>query len=245
MAFASVGERDEEPRVVTQATSDETWVVVAPPSEAVLVVVRGVSDALGPGLYSDATLLQPDAEAATSSSSNGTLVGALVGVLLAAALIIALLVVYAMRKRREALQMDFVPEPDEWELQPGDIRQESTIGSGAYGTVFRGELILRPEQHVQLATRRKRVPAAIKVLHPHLMVDDIRAFLDEANIMKQVSAPGHRNIVRLYGVVTQVFLLTVGFFFWFCDCFFCFCFLSFFFLKKKYIYIYISIRSGL
>ena len=33
--------------------------------------------------------------------------------------------------------------------------------------------------------------------------DDRRQFLDEANVMKVMSNPGHQNVIRLFGVHTQ------------------------------------------
>ena len=70
------------------------------------------------------------------------------------------------------------------------IRLGDFLGSGQFGTVYRGLLTVQD----------KETQVAVKTLHANPHIEDKVRFLQEAAIMGQFK---HPNVVKMYGVVTE------------------------------------------
>jgi proto-oncogene tyrosine-protein kinase Ret len=113
------------------------------------------------------------------------------------------------------LQMlDCLPqEADKWELQRSDFQLESNIGSGNWGTVFKGILKFTAcseavnRYKAQMMTEGKSINAvAIKeLIQKRCEVEsqeNIKAFLAEIELMKKVSEGNNSHVVKMVGCVT-------------------------------------------
>jgi hypothetical protein len=80
------------------------------------------------------------------------------------------------------------PPADEWEVPVSRVALNDELGTGQYGKVFKAVVT------GGLRDLGNRVVAAVKQSHSELVVDDIRAFFAESNVMKQFSAPHHPNV---------------------------------------------------
>ena len=127
----------------------------------------------------------------TSSSSSGSGAAAAATAIAVSLVLFCIVVVLAIlchrskMRRLEGYAASFVfPEKDDWHVQRNDIQLHKTIGSGAFGTVYSGYLTTEGGSKQLVAVKSCDSEDSL----------DLREFVQEANLMKKISKPGHKNV---------------------------------------------------
>lgn len=138
-----------------------------------------------------------DSTSPGSSSGGGSLlllVGAAAGLAVLLVAVVLAVVRYRQRKAKK-LPVTLPPADWKWEVDPTELSFQELIGTGNFGSVFRATarvLMDMPGPHL----------VAVKTcdtMQPNLQL----RVLKEADTMKLLSSPGHKNVLKLKGVVSQ------------------------------------------
>jgi serine/threonine protein kinase len=86
--------------------------------------------------------------------------------------------------------MFFLPGRDKWDIPRASIERIDLLSTGAYDNVFLARL--RDSQSLHNTV-------AVKVCHRDILDHDKRAFLLEAEYLKQFAADNHPNIIKIVG----------------------------------------------
>ena len=169
---------------------------------------------VGPSAWSDEAVnlvpTTPPIEISSSSDTGIILAAVLVPVL--AVVVVALVILLLVRyKRRPYDELKF-PAPDQWEVSAKRIVLISKIGEGAFGAVF--SAYLRPvtsSLDVEMTDQERDASplVAIKQLKGTTSLSEKIAFIEEAQALKKINTPGHRNVITLSGCVMQQYPLSI------------------------------------
>ena len=170
---------------------------------------------VGPSSWSDdAVNLLPTSPPVTipAASSDTGIILAAVLVPVLAVIIIALVIVLLMRHKRKPVDELKFPAPDQWEVSAKRIVLIAKIGEGAFGAVF--SAYLRPETSnlsVEMTDQERDASplVAIKQLKGTTSLSEKVTFIEEAQALKKINTPGHRNVIRLSGCVLQQYPLSI------------------------------------
>ncbi len=187
------------------AVTMQTSAVV--PGDVVLVRVK-VVNSLGSSGMSDAGSLTDGSAASggsggTSSSSSSTssqTIGVLVGSIVGGVFAILLAAVLMCRRRKSTSELNW--KPDSWEVAEEQlfVKQQKVVGRGAFGQVLLADMLVT-------TGKKPMVPVAIKrCTRP----ESLRDFEREMEVMKQLSATTHPNVLLLMGVCTRKNMMIVS-----------------------------------
>jgi hypothetical protein len=105
--------------------------------------------------------------------------------------------------------MEWHPPVDKWEVNWSNFKLEDKIGSGHYGSVFKGILdmtfntnMFKTYKEEMMKKGKSPYTIAVKTTKGGLETEDIEAFLSEIQTMKKVSEGNNPHIVRMLGCVT-------------------------------------------
>ena len=156
-----------------------------------LFTVRTISMYPGPPLWSDELEFEipdPNFLTATTLSIIALLILSIIGFAIASG-------TYYYKKHKHELiyasvNPDYIQyEPDDWEVDKINVIVGPQVGTGAFGMVFKGQLI----------TEKGLCNCAVKTLPPTSTAKQRMDFLREASIMKQFDT---FHVVKLMGVVS-------------------------------------------
>lgn len=177
----------------------------------------GISPSDPSATYEVVTPAAASAQSSTSSSSSTPLVAGIAG---GGALLILLLLVLLVLYRRQQRQLKTPFRPPkldkEWEYKRKNLVLGGKLGSGAFGTVLRGEATagIREYKNKTVVAVKMCNGASAAVTGSGVSQNDTggtvsesdrQAFLAEAELMKSISTYEchDRNVIRLLGVCTR------------------------------------------
>jgi hypothetical protein len=147
------------------------------------------STVAGTGPYSSPS--QPLTEPKESKSITNRpefYIPVLICLLLIAALLVMLLLRWRRNKGRNTDNVFVKPTPDEWEVDPVQIILGKRLGEGNFGVVYSASA------YSISADLPGPCVVAVKMISEQATVDEKRAFLHEADLMKKFSKPWHENV---------------------------------------------------
>lgn len=177
---------------VSPAASHQIWTENGT-TEEVLFQVRCRTKA-GTGKWSESSYIFLEKDETVSLSTSFPVAAIVLYSLLPLMLLIIGIVYVARRlrsKEKEASNISFFfPGKDKWDLLRSNLTNMQLLSRGPYGNVFLATAsgLLRTPGSLQVA---------IKICHENIPDSDRRAFLLEAEFLKQFSDDSHENIIPI------------------------------------------------